>query len=342
MSRSRLALATLNLANLNRPGLPIYADADGLSPALYDRKLDWLAGVLRRGDADVWGFQELWHAGALADLFERAGLSGEYDLLAPPGQAGQGIVNAAAVRRGLLAGEPEWVTSFPDAFELSCGGDDGQTCDLGVFIRAFSRPVLRFAIDPREEGRPVEVFVAHFKSKRPTRIDTADWYDADPDYYRRHREGLGYALSAIRRTAEAAALRMLLTDLRAADEPRPAVVLGDLNGGAKSDTLAIVGGQPNYLTGLSTGGSRTDLYSAATLQRYRSERDVYYTYIYQGGFDDLDHVLVTEEFYDNARRRLWRFDGAEMFNDHLTDRALKESGASDHAAVVTRWAWRPA
>ena len=33
--------------------------------------------------------------------------------------------------------------------------------------------------------------------------------------------------------------------------------------------------------------------------------------------ESLDHVLVSEQFYDNSRRRMWLFDGLAINNDHL-------------------------
>lgn len=56
MARTRFSVATCNLFNLNRPGLPMYRDPDGWDQAAYDRKIQWLAAQIRRIDADVWGF----------------------------------------------------------------------------------------------------------------------------------------------------------------------------------------------------------------------------------------------------------------------------------------------
>ena len=77
----------------------------------------------------------------------------------------------------------------------------------------FSRPVLNFQVALRDDPPLTEVFVAHLKSKLPTQINGEPWYDADPETYRDHRNALGGAISTIRRTAEATALRVLLTDV---------------------------------------------------------------------------------------------------------------------------------
>jgi hypothetical protein len=44
---------------------------------------------------------------------------------------------------------------------------------------------------------------------------------------------------------------------------------------------------------------------------------VYYTRVHNDLRESLDHVLVSEQFYDKSRRRLWLFDGLIINNDHL-------------------------
>jgi predicted extracellular nuclease len=172
--------------------------------------------------------------------------------------------------------------------------------------------------------------VAHFKSKAPSKLFLENWYRSDKDYYSRHSSALGAAVSTIRRTAEAAALRMILTEEMKGNE-NPVVVLGDLNDSQHSNTINILTGQPNYLlSGLSKGGSDTALYTAGTLQEYRSLRE------------SLDHILVSQEFYDNSRKRIWAFKGMELFNDHLNADNHKEDGTSDHGIVCATFEYRPA
>ena len=152
---------------------------------------------------------------------------------------------------------------------------------------------------------------------------------------------LGAALSTIRRTAEAAALRVLLT-AQLKGTVTPVIVLGDLNDGQHSNTLNILTEQPRYLVGDSRGGGDNALYTAQTLQEYRDTRDVYYTHVYQDLRESLDHVLVSEQFYDHSRRRRWLFDGLVIFNDHLNTEDHRSDGTADHGIVLVRFAHRPA
>jgi hypothetical protein len=337
----KLTLTTFNLYNLNEPGLRMYRK-DGWTEDEYKKKISWTGWMLGLLRSDVFGFQELWHAASLQRAFQEAKADEEYALLVPEGHAGQSIVCAAAVRRDMLVGEPEWITRFPDAFKLESSGDDAQTPDISVNLDAFSRPVLHFSIRPRDDEEDIQVYVCHFKSKRPTDIFFEGWYRDDKTKYEDHRKGIGAGLSTIRRTAEATALRIILTE-RLKRTHTPIIVLGDLNDGELSNTLNILTEQPRYLTTLSTGGGDTSLYSGQTLQQYRSERDVYYTHVYRGMHESLDHILVSEEFYDNSRDRIWAFDGMDVYNDHLNrDEHKDRDGTNDHGIVRTHFVYKPA
>jgi endonuclease/exonuclease/phosphatase family metal-dependent hydrolase len=341
-ARTQITFASCNLYNINLPNLPIYSDRDGWDQDAYDKKVAWTSALLTSAPADVWGFQELWHRQALEDVFSAAGLLSNYKLLVPKNHAGQRIVCAGAVRKDLLVGEPQWIEDFPPKFTLMSGGGDPQTSDISVQVDRFSRPVLHFKIRPRANGKAISVYVVHFKSKGPTKIYREQWYRDDNEYFSQHRTSIGAAISTIRRTAEATALRMILTE-EMKGNANPVVVLGDCNDGQRSNTLNILTGQPNYLlSGHSKGGSDTALYTVGTLQRYRSLRDVYYTHIYQNTRESLDHILVSQEFYDNSRIRIWAFKGMELINDHLNTDDHKDNGTTDHGIVRATFEYRPA
>ena len=114
-----------------------------------------------------------------------------------------------------------------------------------------------------------------------------------------------------------------------------------MNDGKASNTLNILSEQPNYLSPLSRGGGDNALYTAQTLQEYRSVRDVYYTYVFKGQRESLDHILFSEQFYDNSKRRLWAFDELTIENDHLNFGDYKPSGTSDHGILRVGFKWKP-
>jgi predicted extracellular nuclease len=336
---NRLSIATFNLYNLNEPGKPIYT-GDGWTQAEYDRKIDFTQRMIRTLQPDIMGLQELWHKDSIANVLTAAGLTADYDVLAPADANGAKIVCAALVKKGLLSGQPDWIVNFPDKFVLKSSGDDPQTPAIDVNIDGFSRPVLHFTVLPRDDKPAVHVYVCHFKSKGPTKVYNEAWFKADKDIYKNHSTNIGSAVSTIRRTAEAAALRFILTEQMKGTRT-PVIVLGDINDGQHSNTANILTEQPRYLVGDSMGGGDVSLYTAQTLQEYRSTRDVYYTHIHQDIMESLDHILVSEEFYDNSRRRLWMFDGMTVNNDHLNFEDPKVFGFNDHGIICAGFKYKP-
>ncbi|MEH6720580.1 MAG: endonuclease/exonuclease/phosphatase family protein [Aurantimonas endophytica] len=338
MARARLSFTTFNLLNLNRPGLPLYKSSKPWTLEEYDAKIDYTARQLKTLRSDVYGFQELWHGDALVDVLSGAGMERAYTALVPPGHDGSRIVCAGAVKSEILIGDPEWIERFPDDFILKSGGDDEQTSEIAVSVSRFSRPVLHFRIKPIATSPEIHVFVCHFKSKAPTQVFREPWYDKP--VHAPYAEAIGAGLSTIRRTAEATALRMILTRLMKGTND-PVVVLGDVNDGLLSNTLNILTGQPRYLMGFQTGGGDTDLYTAQTLQQYRSTRDVYYTHVFQNERESLDQILVSQEFYDNSRRRIWSFKDLVVQNDHLNFDAHRDLGSNDHGVIRATFEFNP-
>ena len=71
MPRTQVSFATCNLYNLNEPGLRMYRDENGWSQEEYEKKLSWTTQAIANVPADVWAFQELWHAESLEKVFQQ-------------------------------------------------------------------------------------------------------------------------------------------------------------------------------------------------------------------------------------------------------------------------------
>jgi endonuclease/exonuclease/phosphatase family metal-dependent hydrolase len=308
--------------------------------------------MLQEMEADVIAFQELWSAQALRDLFDRAQLADDYTLHFI-GEQWYDIAVAVAVRKPWVVQHKELHKTFPDAFRLvkrshgEVGAQVDRTDDdIDVRIRFFSRTVMELSLvrEGTDGLPPLHVLCAHLKSKLPTDLDPPE---LDIDALRPHRAALGAALSTIRRTAEAAALRMILTHLTKDDNRRAVVLVGDLNDGAHANTLAILSAQPPFRRhGSSQVGRRSDagMYPVSFLQALADFQDVAYTHLYQGNREQLDHVLVSEQFYDHSINRRWSFKEQRIWNDHLVEGGATgpRRATSDHGIVCARFAWDPA
>ena len=350
-----LSFATFNLLNLQVPGGLTYGNnppfpdtAEGREA--YNNKIDWIAGRLRLLDAEVIAFQELWSASALVEAFHVAEMEEDYDIVArdAPGRGKPQV--ALAVRKGRhgqsqIAEGAHWQGEFPEGFALNeIRETEGAMEVVTVTLNEFSRPILRATVKPEGSGAPqVEVFVAHLKSKGPARISFRGSGDIPTEW----RDIVASATSHIRRVMEAGALRALLDGVMTSQEDAaisPVVVLGDLNDATGAITTEMISDQPTYrVMQKSRAGFTSDkgLYSVERLQQYRSMRDVYYTYIYKDKRESLDHILVSEEFYDHSRKRLWSFREMEVYNDHLNREEFKEAGAADHGIIRAYFDWNP-
>lgn len=372
MVERQITFTTANLFNLCAVGQRTYGDAppypdNAEGVRNYRTRIQWLGDALRAFQADVMAFQEVWSAAALTDVLDRAGLTVSHAVLArdAPGRGRPQV--AAAVRKELLSDPGGWQESFPDSFRLAGIRElHGAREAIDVRLSRFSRPLLWFVLDPpdtRPRNLPVSVIVAHLKSKGPARIASAlDDRDGDgrpdrPPILREHAAIAASCASHLRRVLEAGALRAYLDMFMKGREPTqlsPVVVLGDLNDDTLSTTTELVAGAARYrlFSASRRGGeSGAGLYSVEALQQYRSLRHVYYTYIFENKPGSLDHVLVSEEFYDHSKKRRWSFQNIEILNDHLgygdesraqREARMTETGISDHGFVRALFNWDPA
>lgn len=367
MPRESVTFATFNLLNLTARGQGAYAEPP-LADRLHDERIGWIAGMLRRLKADVVAVQELWDREPLEEALEEAGLKDTHRVLFPtPAEGGRRTIWCAAVVRSEMVDDASvrWVTDFPPGFRLRtegirplsgpgepllCPPADAKPAEPAyeVTLARYSRPVLRFTLRLGEDRDDVEVFVCHLKSKLGTPIACDAWFQADEDRLRPHKDAIGAALSTIRRTAEAAALRAEINGVTrgrasAASPKRPVVLLGDVNDGQDTSTMAILTGDPpigDPTKKLIEDGAA--LFSVQGIQEARSLRDVFYTYVRKGVHSSLDNILVSEEFYDWSARRDWVMEDLHIHNDHLNKTwGGKTVIESDHGIVRARFVWKP-
>jgi predicted extracellular nuclease len=339
-----LTIATFNLKNLIEAGKKIYNNKKPVySEEEYTKKVQWIGDRLLEMDADVIGFQEVWQVSALEDCFKAKGLENDYDIVGRDAPNWSQVQVAFAARKGLLRGSETWYEDFSEDAKFIKRHTDESTYHMEVAIDNFSRPPLEIRIKPKRRGAPeMSLFCVHLKSKRPIELDETEKrllpYEGEV--------AIGAALANIRRSAEAAALRLLL-NRRMLGNDDPFVVLGDLNDGYLSVSTTIVTGDPSFkLYEGSRVGARASksgdlgFYSTQMLKEYRSLRNVYYTHIYKNKLEVLDHVLVSEQFYDHSPKRIWAFRDAQYWNDHLDDHS-KSDVTTDHGIVLARFDYKP-
>ncbi|MEM9999719.1 MAG: endonuclease/exonuclease/phosphatase family protein [Pseudomonadota bacterium] len=339
-----MRIATFNVKNLTKPGNRIYSSSNPLyTEGEYAEKTWWIGQRILEMDADVIGFQEIWEVETLIDCLREVGLENEYDIFGRDAPNRFAVQVATMVRKGTARSDAIWHTEFPEGARFLKRRTERTTYHMDVQIDNFSRSVLELRVKPKRRGASEIVFFnAHLKSKRPIDLDRTE---ADKLPFE-DEQAIGSALSNVRRSAEAAALRMLLND-RMLGNDEPVVVLGDLNDDYLSVSTTIVTGDPSYkLFEKSRVGSRASksadlgLYAAQMLKQYRSLRNVHYTHIFKNRIEVLDHILVSEQFYDHSLKREWSFRDALYFNDHLEDHANSKV-TTDHGIVLAIFDYDP-
>lgn len=321
-------LGTFNVLNLARPGERYYPDDPPYSAAEFEKKAQWIAEQLRRMGADLVGFQEVFHEEALRAVCDRSGRFTGGTVVAPGADGISGPRLGLATRLPLVE-PPTSITDFPAGLDVAVDG-------LALPVGTFSRPILRARVVLDEAaGTTTTVFIVHLKSKRPVLDPQAPANDP-------REEALGKARALIRRAAEAAALRFLLLD-EIVGNAQPAVVLGDLNDGARAvSTDIVMGDSPSrfFPQGAELRTAYWDrlLYSAYEINSRQTGRDISYTHIFNGHYENLDHILVSQEFYDRNPQRIAEVSNLRFFNDHLVDSQLsndrRDRIVSDHGQLV--------
>ena len=131
-TKKTVSYASFNLFNLQLEGLKMYNNKPWTKKQ-YDSKIIWASNKILEIDADVIGFQELWHQDALTEVFNTENLKGKYELIIPENHTGEKIVCAAAVRKDIKVIDRTWIEKFPEKFKMNSKGGDKQT--LCIYTR---------------------------------------------------------------------------------------------------------------------------------------------------------------------------------------------------------------
>jgi len=308
--QQEIRFATFNVFNLAPAGARLYDNLAPTTPAEAEAKIDWTARQLDTLNADVIGFQEVFSQATLAEALSRTrryrdALHIGFD---PDPGADKLTPSVALVSRLPLADAPVTMPYFPPGIAMPPGNRDPER---------FTRAPLHAAIEVAP-GLVIDVMVIHLKSRRPD-YRTGDTGD-DPQLF-----AMASLRSLIRRGTEAAALRVILSQL-GREHHRPRVVLGDFNDVADAVTTGIV---------LGIGGPAGDrLYDACSLQRRQDRlRHVGFSNLHEGQYTTIDHILVSADFNADLPGALGEVADVVYLNDHL-DLGLPE--ASDHGQVLAR------
>jgi len=279
----------------------------------FEAKVAWTAETLRGVDADVVALQEVGPEETLDALVARLGGAYAARVVGSPDARGIRcaiLSRARIVRSGVRASDalpfPRFVVGDPAPYRERL---------------PLRRGVVHARVDAGTLGE-VDVFVAHFKSKRAVPLRDADgnalWGET----------ALARAESEVRsmvwRSAEALFVRSLVDEVLAVEPSANVVVAGDLNDVSGSATLAVVQGRPDAPGGL------TSCADVVPIERR-------FSILHKGERSAFDHLLVTAPL--RARLSDARFVN-EALREHVpvaADGTVPPTVDSDHAPFVARF-----
>jgi endonuclease/exonuclease/phosphatase family metal-dependent hydrolase len=319
----KLKLANFNVRNLAMHGTKVYGRT--IPRDEYEKKIGWIGERLKLMGADIVGFQEVFKHEALMSAVEQ---SGEYRKpYLYTADCGGELPRTAILSRFPLS-DTRTITAFPEEAILSFGKN------APFPIRHFHHPVVRTTVE-LPIGIKASVYIVHLKSKRPFFDGMQVTNPASETDY-----ATGKARALVIRAAEALALRhLILNDIR--DNSTPLMLFGDLNDYLTSVTTGIISGDAPLETFPDEAKKAIWdqlLYSTYGFQLRQSSRDVYFTHIYNGSYEVLDHIFVSQEFIRSNPDSIGQVEYMRLFNDHVIDRTLTKEDIpewqSDHGQVL--------
>lgn len=315
---STLQVANLNVLNFALPGQVFYPNERPYEEHEYARKCAWLGEQLRRLNADVACFQEIWHETALREALGASGLHYAHVLVPGAEQGASGTPRVGMATRLEVLGHASLI-DFPPGMALGVP-------ELGEYSR-FERPVLHVRLATRK-GTELQLLIAHLKSKRPKfLVDAAGNALEDRDDPRVVARAT--LRSLIMRGAEAAALRAKVSEILLHTH-MPLLLVGDLNDRPESVTSQLIAATSEVA--FDRSARDVALWHAPDVQTGLAlRRDVGYSHVHQGSPEVLDQIWVSEEFVAGSRFALGDVRRVDYFNDHLNEG--RDRVRSDHGFV---------
>lgn len=325
------SVATFNVKDLLDEHASPLSDDPAAARRLYRAKLDAIAPMVRRLDADVIAFQEVSSARALDDL--------KALLPAHDGRPHGGYLSSvvgSADRRGIACGV---LSRFPVIaacdhrpkdlpFPKFRVGDGRPFAETRVYAH---RGVLEVQL-ALPDGTMLVLLVVHLKSHLPIPLEDEQMQPIPFDGPHAYAEGL--VRSLVTRVSEALFVRTLVDKWLDANRNVALIVAGDFNDTEHSVAVRAVAGDFALETAQGATVRDTDAFAGRALipcaRAIPPEQR--YSVVVRGSVAQIDHILVSRALYA-------RFVKAKFFNETLLEELAAQSPgsvgslASDHAPL---------
>jgi len=326
--KKTIKVANFNLLNLVLPE-SVYYDNQKYTIQEYEKKINWIALMLQEMNADIVAFQEVFHKEALRAAVEKSGIYNNSEII---------IANETGdlPRVAILSRFPiksyKIFEDFPEESIIEVEEDEG--CPrIRLPFKKFSRPVLKAEVEVHKDFF-INCYVTHLKSKRPILFEEEK--RENPIH-----SAKATARSLFIRASESTALRAIMMETLQ-NRNIPVIAFGDLNDSNLSVTTQIISGEVPHRRlphEVKKGLWDVLLHHVKDIQARKSYHDFYYTYIHNGHYESLDHIMVSEELVGENPNHFGRIGNVNVYNDHLIDRTLTDEKPkkwkTDHGLVLT-------
>ena len=307
----KLTFATANLFNFVEPPAAFYEFDNIYDDQAWLGKCQWIERQLAQLDADVVGLQEVFSIDAASTLFDKLG----YPYFS--------TVEHPHVEDEYIYSKP--VVAIASRFPIKLTQKVVPPLDLcqgySPTLPEFSRHPIHALIEVPVLGE-LSVYVCHLKSQRPI----------EPTHPELEYPLLGSWLSSQQRGWEAVMLRLFMEN-EYRSNPKPTVLLGDMNQTICSDTTGWLVKQMQ--------GDGSDLVlkdSWDLLEDNDKHRPATHYHFAKGNV--LDYILMSQEFHPDSDVSLVDVTSFNTLDSHLTNPNYEQDKhASDHAfiAVTSRF-----
>jgi endonuclease/exonuclease/phosphatase family metal-dependent hydrolase len=325
------SVATFNVKDLLDESVPPLSEDPEAARRLYRAKLDAIAPMVRRLDADVIAFQEVSSARVLDDL--KALLPAHNGR---PHGGYHAAIAGSADRRGIACGV---LSRFP---VIATCDHRPRDLEFPAFRAGDARPFPETRVHAHRgvleaqlampDGSKLVLLDLHLKSNLPIPLEDEQMQPVPFDGHHAHAEGL--VRSLVTRVAEALFVRKLVDAWIDADPNVALIVAGDFNDTEQSVVVRAVTG--DLVLGAAQGGTVREGDAFAGRALIPCARAIppeqRYSIAFRGSVAQIDHLLVSRALYA-------RFVKAKFFNETLLeDLAAQGPGgvgslASDHAPL---------
>ncbi|EHU4926848.1 endonuclease/exonuclease/phosphatase family protein [Vibrio vulnificus] len=302
-------IASCNLFNFLAPPGAFYEFSNILDNQQWQKKRNWLTKMLKKMDADVVAFQEVFSIEALRQLTLAAGYPYFVCLDHPHVQQEHIYTDPVLAIASRWPIEQSRLVTFQDVMEES----DKVTNNL-----QFSRCPVHAVVEHPEIGH-CDIINVHLKSQRSTSLAR---YSIENEQNELTLASLGSWLSTVQRGWEALFIKRYLS-LQYQNSPRPMVILGDFNAKLNSGELSPLCDLLSIPRLKDMRYWCSDKAKASAPTHYHGNQGII-----------LDYILLSEEFDRDNALHCAKVESIQIWDQHLTNPCFEhDQFSSDHAFV---------